>query len=69
MMWKATRITQKIKRPHATDLSKYEHWIVDILFAIYAWNASPIYITDKIIYFASIRGTLKFPFDILENIP
>ena len=36
----------KIQCFHATDFLTYEQWILGIIFIIYAWNASTIYVTD-----------------------
>ena len=59
---------QNIQRLHETDVSKNLKCRMGILFAIYAWNASPIYGADIIRSFSETGEIFTLPFDKNENI-
>ena len=58
---------QNIQRLHETDVSKNLKCRMGILFAIYAWNASPIYRTDINRSFSETGDIFTLPFDITKN--
>ena len=47
------RYLNKVERLMAADLNTFEEWAMNIMFATYAWNASPIDGTDVVRSFAA----------------
>jgi hypothetical protein len=56
----------KVLRLMGADLETHERWVMNILFAVYAWNASPIDGTDIIRSFAAKARTFRFPLEVQE---
>jgi hypothetical protein len=57
----------KVLRLMGADLETHERWVMNILFAVYAWNASPIDGTDIIRSFAAKARTFRFPLEVQEE--
>ena len=58
------RFLNKIQRIHQANTRSYENWKLGMLFAAYAWNASPVDGLDVIRSFAAKARTFRFPLDI-----
>ena len=52
----------------AADVKAFTQWLMGVLFAAYAWNASPVDGTDIVRSFAAKAKTFMFPFDLPETI-
>jgi hypothetical protein len=57
----------KVKRIGAADAHSFEKWAMNCLFAVYAWNGSPVDGTDTIRSFAAKAHTFHFLLDIQNN--
>jgi hypothetical protein len=57
------RYLNKVERIHQADTQSYEQWKMVALFALYAWNASPIDGLDVIRSFAGKARTFRSPLD------
>jgi hypothetical protein len=57
----------KVQIIGAVDAHSFEKWAMDCLFAVYAWNGSPVDGTDIIRSFAAKARTLHFPLDVQNN--
>jgi hypothetical protein len=58
------RYLNKVAKIGVADQQSYEQWMLNTLFAAYAWNASPVDGTDVIRSFAAKARTFRFPLDI-----
>ena len=61
------RHLNKVQKIGAADSQSYERWAMNALFAVYAWNGSPVDGTDIIRSFAAKARTFHFPLDIQHN--
>ena len=57
----------KVQRLHAADCSSITEWAMGTLFALYAWNASPIDGTNIIRSFAAKGRDFPFPIDLADT--
>jgi hypothetical protein len=61
------RYLNKVERLMAADMNTFEEWAMNVLFATYAWNASPIDGTDVTRSFAAKARTFRYPLDVQED--
>ena len=61
------RFLNKVQRIHQANTQSYENWKQGVLFASYAWNASPVDGLDVIRSFAAKARTFRFPLDIAQE--
>jgi hypothetical protein len=61
------RYLNKVERLMAADMNTFEEWAMNVLFATYAWNASPIDGTDVVRSFAAKARTFRFPLELQED--
>jgi hypothetical protein len=62
------RYLNKVQRiPQGLDTADFLIWMMNVYFAMYAWNASPIDGTDIIRSFAAKARTFHFPLDVQEE--
>ena len=57
----------KVEKIHAAECQSYEEWLMGALFAVYAWNSSPVDGTDIGRAVAAIGREFPFPIDIEHN--
>ena len=61
------RYLNKVQKSHAADCQSLTKWIMGALFALCAWNASPIDGTNIIRSFAAKGREFPFPIDLPES--
>ena len=61
------RYLNKVEKIHAAECQSYEEWLMGALFAVYAWNASPVDGTDICRSMAAIGRDFPFPIDVENN--
>jgi hypothetical protein len=61
------RYLNKVQRIQGLDTADFSIWMMNVYFAMYAWNASPIDGTDIVRSFAAKARTFNFPLDVQEE--
>ena len=61
------RFLNKVQKINAADTQSFTQWVQGTLFALYAWNASPIDGTDIMRSFAAKARVFPFPFEITQD--
>jgi hypothetical protein len=56
-----------VQRIQGLDTADFLIWMMNVYFAMYAWNASPIDGTDIVRSFAAKARTFNFPLDVQEE--
>jgi hypothetical protein len=51
----------------SVDTADFSKWMMNVYFAMYSWNASPIDGTDIVWSFAEKAQTFNFPLDVQEE--
>jgi hypothetical protein len=61
------RYLNKVQRIQGLDTADFSIWMMNVYFAMYTWNASPIDCTDIVRSFAAKAHTFNFPLDVQEE--
>ena len=61
------RYLNKVQRIHGLDTMDFTQWMMNVFFAAYAWNSSPVDGTNIIRSFVAKARTFNFPLDVQES--
>jgi hypothetical protein len=63
------RYLNKVQKIHQTDCKYLDQWVMELFFALYGWNASPVDGTNITRSLAAKGREFHFPIDLAETPP